>query len=90
LVCGWQFVDICGAPRSSPDSLVRGGPESSIPMAKYEQSNFEQIAAAIGMKVGEIAKHENLFEEAARWYRLDKRRPRRPPFLNPPNLSHEC
>jgi hypothetical protein len=46
-------------------------------MVKYELSNFEQIATAIGVKVGQIAKHQNLFEEAARWYRLDKRRPRR-------------
>jgi hypothetical protein len=46
-------------------------------MAPYEQSNFEQIATAIGVDVGQITKHANLFEEAARWYRLDKRRPRR-------------
>jgi hypothetical protein len=46
-------------------------------MATYEQSNFEQIATAIGVDVGQITKHANLFEEAARWYRLDKRRPRR-------------
>jgi hypothetical protein len=39
-------------------------------MAKYEQSNFEQIASAIGVDVGQIAKHENLFEAAALWYRL--------------------
>jgi hypothetical protein len=46
-------------------------------MATYEQSNFEQIATAIGVDVGQITKHANLFEEAARWYRLDERRPRR-------------
>ena len=46
-------------------------------MATYEQSNFEQIATAIDVDVGQITKHANLFEEAARWYRLDKRRPRR-------------
>ena len=46
-------------------------------MATYEQSNFEQIAAAIGVEVGQIAKHENLFEAAARWYRLARRRPTR-------------
>ena len=39
-------------------------------MAKYEQSNFEQIASAIGVDVRQIAKHENLFEAAALWYRL--------------------
>jgi hypothetical protein len=43
-------------------------------MATYERSNFEQIAAAIGVDVGQIAKHENLFEEAALWYRLARRR----------------
>ena len=46
-------------------------------MFRYEQSNFAQIATAIGMDVGRIAKHENLFEAAARWYRLDRRRPKR-------------
>jgi hypothetical protein len=46
------------------------------PMATYEQSNFEQIATATGVDVGQIAKHENLFEAAALWYR-HRRRPRR-------------
>ena len=39
-------------------------------MATYEQSNFDQIASAIGVKVGQIAEHENLLEAAALWYRL--------------------
>ena len=39
-------------------------------MDKYEQSNFEQIATAIGVDVARVAKHENLFEAAALWYRL--------------------
>jgi hypothetical protein len=39
-------------------------------MATYEQSNFEEIAAAIGVEVGQIVKHENLFAAAALWYRL--------------------
>jgi hypothetical protein len=43
-------------------------------MAAYEQSNFEEIATAIGLEIGQIAKHANLFEAAALWYRLDKRR----------------
>jgi hypothetical protein len=46
-------------------------------MATYDQSDFEQIATAIGVDVEQIAKHENLFEEAARWYRLATRRPTR-------------
>ena len=46
-------------------------------MATYEQSNFEEIATAIGMDVGQIVKHQNLFEAAALWYRLNKRRPTR-------------
>ena len=46
-------------------------------MATYEQSNFAQIAAAIGVDVGQIVKHANLFEAAARWYRSDRRRPAR-------------
>jgi hypothetical protein len=46
-------------------------------MATYDESNFEQVASAIGMDVGQIAKHENLFEAAALWYRSDRRRPSR-------------
>ena len=46
-------------------------------MATYAHGNFEQIASAIGMEVGQIAKHENRFEVAANWYRLDRRRPTR-------------
>jgi hypothetical protein len=46
-------------------------------VAAYDRSNFEKIAAAIGADVGQITNYANLFEEAARWYRLDKRRPRR-------------
>jgi hypothetical protein len=46
-------------------------------MGMYKQSNFEQIATAIGMHVEQIAKHEKLFEDAARWYRLARRRPTR-------------
>ncbi len=47
-------------------------------MAIYAHDNFQQIAAAIGMEVEEIAKHAQLFEEAARWYRLDSASPDRP------------
>ena len=46
-------------------------------MATYEQSNAEEIAAAIGVDVGQITRHENQFEAAALWYRLNKRRPMR-------------
>jgi hypothetical protein len=46
-------------------------------MAAYEQLNFEQIATAITVEVTQIAKHENLFEAAALWYRVDRRRPSR-------------
>jgi hypothetical protein len=46
-------------------------------MATYDQSKFEQIATAIGVDVGQIAEHENLFEDAARWYRFAKSRPTR-------------
>ncbi len=40
-------------------------------IATYTHDNFEQIAAAIGMKAEAVAKHAKLFEEAARWHRLD-------------------
>jgi hypothetical protein len=46
-------------------------------LSTYERSTFEQIATALRMEVEQIAKHEHLFEAAARWYRLDRRRPKR-------------
>jgi hypothetical protein len=46
-------------------------------MTTYEQSNFEEIATAIGVEVGQIAKHRNQFEAAAFCYWLDRRRPMR-------------
>jgi hypothetical protein len=46
-------------------------------MATYEQTNFEQISAAIGVQIEQVAKHETLFKAAARWYGLDSRRPTR-------------
>jgi hypothetical protein len=46
-------------------------------MPTYDESDFEQIAAAIAVDAEQIATHKNLFEEAARWYRLAKSRPTR-------------
>jgi hypothetical protein len=46
-------------------------------MTTYKQSDLEPIATAIGMDVAQIAKHQNMFEAAAVWYRLNKRRPNR-------------
>jgi hypothetical protein len=51
--------------------------ESSTPMNTYRNANFEQMAAAIHMEVEQVAKHGHLFEAAASWYRLDRRRPKR-------------
>ena len=39
---------------------------TAFPMTTYEQSNFEQIATAIG--IARVAQHKNLFEAAALWY----------------------
>jgi hypothetical protein len=46
-------------------------------MTTYARVNFEQMAIALRMEVEQIAKHENLFEAAARCDRLDRRRPKR-------------
>jgi hypothetical protein len=46
-------------------------------MAAYNRSNFEEIAAAIGVEVRQIAKHANVFGHRARWYQLAKDRPTR-------------
>jgi hypothetical protein len=51
--------------------------EERFLMARYEQSNFEQIASAIGVEVRQIVQHANLFEAAALWYWLARRRPTR-------------
>ena len=77
LVCGPRLVDIVPRLELRLIWLLAPRPRSCIPMATYEQSNFERIATAIGADVGQIAKHENLFEAAARWYRLDEKRPER-------------
>jgi hypothetical protein len=77
LVCGQQLVDIVPRLDLRLILLLAPVPESCVPMATYEQSNFEQIATAIGVDVGQIAKHENLFEAAALWYWLARRRPTR-------------
>ena len=44
-------------------------------MATYEQADFRQIAAAVGISIDQVVRHESQFEAAARWYRLGKRRP---------------
>ncbi len=49
-------------------------PKSRVLTAVYRQDSFEEIAAAVGVHVEDIRKHAQLFEEAARWYRLDRAR----------------
>lgn len=46
-------------------------------MTTYQQSNLAQIADAIEVDVARIVKHKNMFEAAATWYRLNRRRPTR-------------
>jgi hypothetical protein len=46
-------------------------------MATYRQSNSDEIASAIGVDVRQITTHQNQFEAAALWYRLNKGRPTR-------------
>ena len=48
---------------------------TAFPMTTYEQSNFEQIATAIG--IARVTQYKNLFEAAALWYRLGQRRLKR-------------
>ncbi len=52
-------------------------PKTRTLVATYTHDNFEQIAAAIGMEAEAVAKHAQLFEAAARWYRLDQASPDR-------------
>jgi hypothetical protein len=77
LVCAQQLVDIVPRPVLRRFGRSRAVPESCILIAIYEQLNFEQIASAIGVDVGQIANHANQLEAAALWYRLDRRRPAR-------------
>jgi hypothetical protein len=60
-------------------STSRQLPESSIPMATYTHSHFDQIAGAIGVGASQVAKHEAQFDGAALWYRLNRGRPTRIP-----------
>jgi hypothetical protein len=43
-------------------------------MATFAHENFERIAASLDTEVEEITKRAELFEGAARWYRLDRNR----------------
>jgi hypothetical protein len=51
----------------------RGNNDQSI--STYGPADFKRIAAAIGLKPGQIAKHDICFEAAAGWYRSDDRAP---------------
>src|SRR3984893_6596962 len=74
----WHHEIGCSRNATKPNlEKALRSPKPCTPMATYAHGNFEQIASAIGMEVGQIAKHENRFEAAAYWYRLDKRRPTR-------------
>ena len=46
-------------------------------MTTYKHSNLKQIASAIDVEIGLIAKEKARFEEAALWYQLTRRRPTR-------------
>lgn len=46
-------------------------------MSAYTHSDFEQIASAIDIPVKQVANLATQFEAAARWFRLDKRQPKR-------------
>ena len=48
-------------------------------MPTYTTEDFEEIAAAIGVKVSQVIRHQNRFEAAAALYRSDCRSPRRVP-----------
>jgi hypothetical protein len=50
----------------------------NVKSATYTKANFEQIAVAIGTAVKPVADLEATFEAAALWFRLDRRRPKRP------------
>jgi hypothetical protein len=47
-------------------------------MSIYMHSDFERIATAIGTAVEPVVNLKAQFEAAFLWFRLDKRRPRRP------------
>jgi len=47
------------------------------PAIFYRQSNFNEMATALGLEVKQIAVHEKQFKAAALWYRLDDQRPAR-------------
>ena len=75
VIIPWVNLSVTGNGTQLGKALL--SPKPCTPMVTYAHGNFEQIASAIGMEVGQIAKHENRFEAAAYWYRLDRRRPTR-------------
>jgi hypothetical protein len=56
-------------------------------MATYSKQDFERIAAAIGKDVADVVRHENYFEAAAVWYRLDCKVPKSPTRVAPSAMS---
>jgi hypothetical protein len=58
--------------------------EANSIMQTYSREHFEQIAAVIGKDIGNVLKHTQLFEAAARWYRIDWGVPPGPPPPEPP------
>jgi hypothetical protein len=51
----------------------------NVKSTTYTSTHFEQIAIAIGTAVKPVEDLEAQFEAFAMWFRLDKRRPKRPP-----------
>ncbi len=41
-------------------------------MPTYSESDFEQIAGAVGVEVAIVRAHQDRFEQAALWHRLDR------------------
>jgi hypothetical protein len=57
----------------------------NVKSTTYTNTHFEQIAIAIGTAVKPVEDLEAQFEAFAMWFRLDKRRPKRPA----PSKQHE-
>jgi hypothetical protein len=70
------------AKRGTRKMLARN---AKLKSTTYTTADFEQIATAIGTALKPVADLEAQFEAAALWFRLDKRRPKRPP----PSKQHE-
>ncbi len=72
-VLSWREIVDSQRPRPSPPrmSAILACADKDPPVPTYSEEDFGRIAKAINKSMADVLEHENEFEEAATWYRLD-------------------